>query len=447
MIDYPHKFTDGKNRYGHNDGHVNKLVEISSNVELGQNLVLDSLFTVLPRCIVGSIAGRISYLRDTRARRYDQLKVYLDNTVNRLRLDHSKSVTCTNPKNGIHISDPNSCVGRCNEAFNSGDPCHCNTLCNSFGNCCSDYHGEARCSNAPSSCVNRCGEAYDNRDTCHCDNACSGAGNCCSDYNHICTGDDLSRLANEMWYGDWNTAIVGSDVQINKQEYISDRKAYEDLSPNDFISYFDADILNRKTFSQFVSLLDNYYPHTGQSEDITSEELLEEDIFLDEIMTTYPMRKAHEYLVDKGLASPDEKTFKDDLKKIWFEMYTRSSGPIDSSGFEHVFVGEFKNGAVTGFHNWVQFYFEELDKTADYYGWISDVQPDIMGVQFDWDSFMKEITSMWIGRSPEFEMGIFTVCFKERPNSQCSFTLAGTSTRVQTWDEKGTWVGTAYPIA
>ena len=43
----------------------------------------------------------------------------------------------------------------------------------------------------------------------------------------------------------------------------------------------------------------------------------------------------------------------------------------DSSGFEHVFVGETRgDGEVIGFHNWIQFYLQEKAGHVDYQGYI-----------------------------------------------------------------------------
>ena len=32
-----------------------------------------------------------------------------------------------------------SCVGRCNDAYDSNDPCACNDQCAAYGNCCDDF--------------------------------------------------------------------------------------------------------------------------------------------------------------------------------------------------------------------------------------------------------------------------------------------------------------------
>ena len=42
----------------------------------------------------------------------------------------------------------------------------------------------------------------------------------------------------------------------------------------------------------------------------------------------------------------------------------------DSSGFEHVFVGESRDKEVIGFHNWIQFYLQERRGNVDYQGYI-----------------------------------------------------------------------------
>merc|ERR1712087_214839 len=65
-------------------------------------------------------------------------------------------------------------------------------------------------------------------------------------------------------------------------------------------------------------------------------------------------------------------TSKDDLEnllyELWFAPYRRAGGKNnnDSSGFEHVFVGEEKKGKITGLHNWIQFYLEEKKENIDY---------------------------------------------------------------------------------
>lgn len=43
--------------------------------------------------------------------------------------------------------------------------------------------------------------------------------------------------------------------------------------------------------------------------------------------------------------------------------------------FEHVFVGEISGSSVSGFHNWIQIYQQELAGNLDYFGYtdISEV--------------------------------------------------------------------------
>lgn len=88
------------------------------------------------------------------------------------------------------------------------------------------------------------------------------------------------------------------------------------------------------------------------------------------------MSIAHKYLASKGKMSSDIRVFKSQLYDIWFKLYrrTRGSRVLDSSGFEHVFVGEVRvaggKSEVLGFHNWIQFYLQEKAGNVDYQGYI-----------------------------------------------------------------------------
>lgn len=52
------------------------------------------------------------------------------------------------------------------------------------------------------------------------------------------------------------------------------------------------------------------------------------------------------------------------------DFHTLTHASLDSSGFEHVFVGETKSGTeIVGFHNWIQFYLQEKNGNLDYKGY------------------------------------------------------------------------------
>lgn len=118
------------------------------------------------------------------------------------------------------------------------------------------------------------------------------------------------------------------------------------------------------------------------------------------------MKKAHEFLVSRGKSPSEIIPFKRQLYDVWFKLYRRSvakvkggravsiyfcmpilffvaiinnyyavphyrtRGVLDSSGFEHVFVGETRDGKILGFHNWIQFYLQEKVGNVDYQGYI-----------------------------------------------------------------------------
>ncbi|KAK5980477.1 Endoribonuclease XendoU, partial [Trichostrongylus colubriformis] len=137
-----------------------------------------------------------------------------------------------------------------------------------------------------------------------------------------------------------------------------------------------------------MALTNNFYRETGKVEPRVSKEEENREIkaFLDAVLMSKPMVEVYNFLKKKGhpyAANPT--VWADKIKQLWFEHYSRSRGAADSSGFEHVFIGEAsslealesktfkeKNGEVSGLHNWVRFYALEKNATEnfDYKGFI-----------------------------------------------------------------------------
>ncbi|KAM7491134.1 hypothetical protein LguiA_034055 [Lonicera macranthoides] len=300
---------------------------------------------------------------------------------------------------------------------------------------------------------------------------------------------DLSTACNKLWELDLNRLVPGTDYQIDCGE---GKKVYqkEDMAEGSLFSWVNKDIFRRPTFSRFCSLLDNYNPHEGYKEQVTSQEKQEEAAFIEEISRTAPIKYLHKYLSAKGIVSENYSEFKGMLSSLWFDLYGRGGTSSSSSAFEHVFVGEIKNQGeqeVSGFHNWLQFYLEEAKERVDYQGYIfprrrgqivndagqrlgcSDLsQPDQLGfgtlrpvyflcrrtldsdtqlltIQFEWNGVLKSVSSTLVGVSPEFEIALYTLCFFVGQEDN-HIELGPYPVNVKCY-RLGNKIGSAFPIA
>ncbi|CEG43062.1 poly-specific endoribonuclease-b-like [Plasmopara halstedii] len=230
----------------------------------------------------------------------------------------------------------------------------------------------------------------------------------------------LSAACNKLWELDTNRLEPNVHYELNLQE---GKSAYArgDVAHEMLFTYVDPSIFERQTFKLLFDLLDNYERETGKSERVTPKELAENNAFLNAVIDTAPMRYAHAWLVKNRKFTGDMKDFKKKLELIWFGLYRRKTRN-DSSGFEHVFVGEEKIGKICGCHNWLQVYNEERRGRIDYRGYIRPKQrgckflephnkEQLITFQFQWDNKIKLVSTSLIGVSPEFEMALYTICF------------------------------------
>eukprot|EP00521_Asterionellopsis_glacialis_P009776 CAMPEP_0195289094 /NCGR_PEP_ID=MMETSP0707-20130614/5515_1 /TAXON_ID=33640 /ORGANISM="Asterionellopsis glacialis, Strain CCMP134" /LENGTH=293 /DNA_ID=CAMNT_0040349059 /DNA_START=107 /DNA_END=988 /DNA_ORIENTATION=+ len=236
----------------------------------------------------------------------------------------------------------------------------------------------------------------------------------------------IEQAAQHLWDLDANRATPNQDYSINVQD---SKKPYHkyDAAEDPLFDRVDRYLFQRPTYKSFVALLDNYCAATGKAEYMSNTERHEIQTFLTNIMQTPCMQFCHKYCVANAENAKERiptsaSGFAKLLKTIWFDLYHRSrGGRADSSGFEHVFVGEEKNGSISGFHNWIQFYLEEKKGNIDYRGYIkpkgqggrdiTNENDHILSLQFAWNGAEKFVGTSFVGVSPEFEMALYTMCF------------------------------------
>ncbi|XP_043979377.1 poly(U)-specific endoribonuclease-A [Gambusia affinis] len=367
----------------------------------------------------------------------------------------------------LHQGHSNSCQNRCGLGIDSSYSCQCNTACERYNDCCSDYY--ALCKEAPLSCNGRCGESYNSQNLCHCNSQCTKYNNCCKDYSSYCstcnviaaiTDAEIKALSETLYILDRNKAS-SSQLILDPQALVADSQTSSqlDLSPRPLYKYVDENnLFSRPTYAAFLNVLDNYKRITGQTESFTAQQLTEQETFLKETMLNTELgRELFVFLYTKGVYK-SEAEFIQDLKNMWFGLYSRNNGAMDSSGFEHIFAGEIKGGKVSGFHNWIQFYLLEKQGKLNYYSHSFDGPwsgyPDVLGLQFKWDGYYKQVGSAVIGSSPEFDFALYTLCYIARPGKYCRLSLGGKELIIQTYTWENSFYGngkkyiaSAYPVS
>ncbi|KAG9290932.1 hypothetical protein G9A89_011082 [Geosiphon pyriformis] len=236
---------------------------------------------------------------------------------------------------------------------------------------------------------------------------------------------DIKVALTKLWELDTNRLQPGRDYKVNlpiagynHHHHHSDHDSQKQLK---FFEGVKADILQKPTFKSFIALLDNYIAQTGIAEVVDHNEISENLNFLKLTWATAPMQYVYHYLIAKGKVKNNEREFQANLNKMWFNMYRREGRKGDSSAFEHVFLGEVRDGKAMGFHNWINFYLNERQGYIHYQGYvkpreaINDSGPDptehVLPIRFTYKGAPKSFSISFVGTSPEFELALYTLLF------------------------------------
>lgn len=268
------------------------------------------------------------------------------------------------------------------------------------------------------------------------------------------TDEELLNVADKLRQNDDNKAKHG-ELDFNYQKRTTTRDN-QDNANGKFFTKVDASLLRKPTYESFLKLIDNFNRDVGMKEPKVSltEEKKETSTFIDLILETKPWKTLYSFLSSKGhpfTTSPT--TWRYWIAQLWFVHYSRARGVPDTSGFEHIFIGEAKNGVISGLHNWVRLY--SLERNAneqfDYKGYLVQRFNIMASLKFAWKSEMKSSGSLLLGTSPEFDMALYTLCFlSRRGRNTCDIELDGCPLQITSYDitQNGkVYIGSIFPSA
>lgn len=253
----------------------------------------------------------------------------------------------------------------------------------------------------------------------------------------IPSAEEIRVISEQIWQADGNRAS-DADVQYNS-------------TGCSWFTYVNEDIFKGPTYAAFIALMDNYNPVLGQAETCGAECRDEENAFLDSILNTRPIQLLHNWLFGNGLAPASQAEFKLQLCENFFMQYARSgaAAPLESSGFEHVFLGELRanRADATGFHNWITAYFREKSGDLMFGPYLDTCPNQVEKYRSHIYGGYKPISSMFMRTSPEVEIALYALCISVHSGTNCPVRRDGVNLSMTSWDIVGLpkTVASAYP--
>jgi poly(U)-specific endoribonuclease len=189
----------------------------------------------------------------------------------------------------------------------------------------------------------------------------------------------------------------------------------------------------QKSYDLAAMLFNNYTLDQTKPERNFPEEETEVQEFLEIVHKSEPMRIARDFVSVQSGENVTEDQWWAILQRVWFEQFDDGRNQ-DLSGFEHVVVGEQKQGKVQGYHFWYKYYMDERFRRDDrddsetdlikFLVWKNspeDVSPEVVTLSYQWRAFdydarkfrklTKPIGGFWVGPSIEGLLALGTVRF------------------------------------
>ncbi|MEM9440749.1 MAG: hypothetical protein AAGA73_09925 [Pseudomonadota bacterium] len=196
----------------------------------------------------------------------------------------------------------------------------------------------------------------------------------------------------------------------------------------------------RLTYDLTKPLFDNYRLDQTKREDTTQAEAQEMLALLDAVTDSAPMEAAKDLIGQRQGVAYSRDEFQNLLFDIWFRQYDMGRN-VDLSGFEHVVVGEQKEGTAGGHHFWYRYYLDDFGllgtgDNIDFQGTRypkplvkeGRATPEVVTLSYRWRAedhdwgeerpLFKPTGGFWVGCSVEGLMALGVVRFFERGRVQ-----------------------------